>query len=186
MPRFLFAEMVSLIMVSTLSAQAVPDRLQVSGTLAFDAEATLGDFTGTTSIVAGLIRGADAPAGVKGHVTSPARSLKTGNGKRDRDMYKSLETDRYHSLRFDLDSVLVGPHSGDSLGVALEGRFTIHGVTRQVVIPGWAWLGGDVTRFRGQVLLNLKDYRIGGLSKFLGVFKMHELIVVRIDLEFRS
>jgi hypothetical protein len=34
--------------------------------------------------------------------------------------------------------------------------------------------------------LNLKDYQIGGLSKMLGVLKMQEEIVVRIDVMFAS
>jgi hypothetical protein len=32
--------------------------------------------------------------------------------------------------------------------------------------------------------LNLKDYHIGGLSKMLGMLKMHELIEVHLDLAF--
>lgn len=32
--------------------------------------------------------------------------------------------------------------------------------------------------------LNLKDYKIGGLSKFLGIFKMNENIVVHIQVTF--
>ena len=33
--------------------------------------------------------------------------------------------------------------------------------------------------------MNLKDYSIGGLSKFLGVLKMNPDIVVHVDLTFR-
>jgi hypothetical protein len=32
--------------------------------------------------------------------------------------------------------------------------------------------------------VNLKDYRIGGLSKALGILKMHEDIVVHVDVSF--
>ena len=32
--------------------------------------------------------------------------------------------------------------------------------------------------------LNLKDYKIGGLSKFLGIFKMDEHIVVHVYATF--
>lgn len=169
-----------------LHAQAIPDRLLVTGSLAFDGEATLGDFTGTTTTVAGRLLGAESLAAVRGHVTAPARSLVTGNDRRDRDMYRSLEADRYPLLRYDLLGVRPGRVDGDSTAVTLRGRFTIHGVSRDVEIPGWAWLGADATRFRGQTPLNLKAYQIGGLSKLLGTLKMHEEILVRIDLAFRT
>jgi hypothetical protein len=41
-------------------------------------------------------------------------------------------------------------------------------------------------RLRGETPLNLKDYKIGGLSKALGMLRMHEKIVVHVDLTFRS
>lgn len=168
-----------------LAAQAVSDRLLVTGTLAFDAEATLGDFTGTTTTVAGRIVGAERLARVRGNVTAPARSLVTGNGHRDRDMYKSLEVDRYPALRFDLDSVITGTSGGDSTAVKLAGRFTLHGVSRPVMIAGWIWLAPGETRFRGAVPLDLTDFRIGGLTKLFGTLRMQPQIVVRIDLRFR-
>jgi hypothetical protein len=34
--------------------------------------------------------------------------------------------------------------------------------------------------------LNLKSYNIGGLTKMLGVLKMHEDILVHVDLTFGS
>jgi hypothetical protein len=37
---------------------------------------------------------------------------------------------------------------------------------------------------RGATNLNLKDYKIGGLSKALGMLKMQEGIVIHVDLLF--
>jgi hypothetical protein len=37
---------------------------------------------------------------------------------------------------------------------------------------------------RSDFPLNLKDYRIGGLSKMLGMLKMSEEIEVHVDLTF--
>lgn len=39
-------------------------------------------------------------------------------------------------------------------------------------------------RVRGDTSLNLKDYDIGGLTKMLGMLKMHEEIVIHVDLMF--
>ena len=56
------------------------------------------------------------------------------------------------------------------------------------------WDGSDFTNavpvapgkllVRGDTPLNLKDYKIGGLSKLLGTLKMDEHIVVHVDLTF--
>lgn len=171
---------------ASLSAQSVPSMTLRSGRLAFDGKATLGNFTGTTTTVTGSLTGAASLEGVRGWVEAPSRSLVTGNGRRDRDMYSSLEVARFPALRFDLDDLAAGTMQGDSMPVTLRGRFTLHGVTRQHAVPGWLWLTMAGARFRGQLPMNLKDYGIGGLSKMLGVLKMQEEIVVMIDVTFSS
>lgn len=178
--------MMALAAAVPIAAQAVPSMTLRSGRLAFDGKATLGDFTGTTSSVTGALTGAASLEGVRGWVEAPARTLVTGNGRRDRDMYASLEVVRYPALRFDLDDLAVGPIEGDSMPVTLRGRFTLHGVTRPHAVPGWIWRTERGARFTGRLPLNLRDYLIGGLSKMLGVLKMNEEIVVKIDVTFES
>ena len=95
-----------------LPAQVIHDAQLSSGSLAFDGRATLGPFTGTTAVVKGQLTGADSIAAVRGWVEAPAKSLVTGNGKRDRDMYQSLEVAKYPSMRFDLERVDVGGATG--------------------------------------------------------------------------
>jgi polyisoprenoid-binding protein YceI len=163
----------------------VPDRANVSGEVAFDGEATLGDFTGRSTALSGRIDGASSIAGVRGWVEFPVRSLASGNGKRDRDMYKSLEVDAHPTIRFDLMGVGVGMADGDSTPVTLRGAFTIRGVSLERPVSGWIWQGprGNV-QFRGRTPLNLRDFGIGGLSKMLGLLKMGETVIVRVDLTF--
>ena len=45
--------------------------------------------------------------------------------------------------------------------------------------------GQPTARVRSDFPLNLKDYRIGGLSKMLGMLKMNENIEVHVDLVFQ-
>lgn len=172
--------------VSGASAQAVPDAPLLRGTLAFDADATLGAFTGTTSTLTGHLAGASDLSGVRGWVQALTVSLTTNNGHRDRDMASSLEIPKYPIIRFDLDGVTPGATQGDSIPVTLHGRFTIHGQTRSASLPGWVWLRANGARFRGSVPMNVKDYGVGGLSKMLGLLKMNEMITVRVDLEFAN
>lgn len=165
--------------------RAIPDGKVASGKLSFDGHASVGDFVGTTSTVSGQLTGAPDLTGVRGWVEAPVRTLKTGNGKRDRDLNKSMESDKYPVLRFDLARLSVNRGTGDSVGVVLHGVLAIHGVTRSVDLPGAIQFSGSTARVRTDFPLNLKDYRIGGLSKLLGVLKMYEKIEVHADVVFQ-
>jgi polyisoprenoid-binding protein YceI len=160
-----------------------PGRL-ISGSLSFDGHATAGDFVGRTTTVSGRLSGAPDVAGVRGWVEAPVRTLKTGNGKRDKDLNKSMESEKYPVLRFDLARVTRSGGSADTLQVMLHGTLQIHGVTRNVELPATIRFTDSDARVRTDFPLNLKDYRIGGLSKLLGMLKMYENIEVHADLVF--
>jgi polyisoprenoid-binding protein YceI len=162
----------------------IPNGRLSSGMLSFDGHATVGDFTGTTKTVTGQITGAPDLAGIRGWVEAPVESLKTGDRKRDKDLNKSMESSRYPKLRFELKAIAPKGASGESIPVTLHGTFNIHGVTRPVDLPGTIEFRGTTARVRSDFPLNLKDYSIGGLSKMLGVLKMHENIEVHVDLVF--
>lgn len=168
-----------------LAAQAIHNAQLSSGKLAFDGRGTLGPFTGTTVFVKGQLAGAESITAIRAWVEAPTRSLVTGNGKRDHDMYQSLEVEKYPTMRFDLDRVDAAGATGDSVAVTLHGRFTIHGRTRAADVPGWAWLAERSIRFRGSLPMDARDYAIGGLSKMLGILKMDPRLMVRIEVVFR-
>ena len=154
------------------------------GTLSFHGHATAGDFVGTTAEVSGAMTGGAKLSEVRGWVEAPVRTLRTGNGRRDRDLNKSLESDRYPTIRFDLAGVSARGGSGDSVAVDLLGKLTVHGISRDVTLPGRLRRSGDQVHVRTEFPLNLKDYKVGGLSKMLGILQMYEDIEVRVDLRF--
>jgi len=155
-----------------------------SGTLSFDGHGTPGDFTGTSTTVTGQMTGGDSLAAVRGWVEAPVKTLVTGNGRRDRDLNKSMESDKYPTIRFDLHGVTTAAGTPDSVPVTLQGAMAIHGVTRDVTLPGFVRREGGDLRVRSDFPINLKDYKIGGLSKLLGMLKMDEHIVVHVDVVF--
>ena len=168
----------------TASAQRdLPAGRIVEGTLSFDGHATVGDFTGTTTTVRGEMTAGELSA-VRGWVETPVKTLDTGDRKRDKDLNKSMESDRYPAIRFDLIRAVPGAAHGDTIDVTLLGTFRIHGVARADTIPATVVLSGERVRVRGETPLNLKDYRIGGLSKGLGILRVQEEILVRLDLTF--
>lgn len=166
------------------AAQAIPSRSVVQGELRFEGRGTLGSFVGRTTTLRGALIGAPRLDGVRGWVEGEAKTLLTGNGRRDRDMWKSLEVERFPTIRFDLDAVAPGPTEHDSVAVTLRGRFTIHGVTRESAVRGWAHVEPGRVRFHGLTPLVLTDYGIGGLSKAFGLLKMDPDVVVRMELVF--
>ncbi|MGZ8397902.1 MAG: YceI family protein, partial [Gemmatimonadales bacterium] len=66
----------------------------------------------------------------------------------------------------------------------LHGVLLIHGVTRKVNLPATVHFEADQARVHSDFSLSLKDYRIGGLSKMLGILKMHDEIEVHVNLLF--
>jgi polyisoprenoid-binding protein YceI len=166
--------------------RAIPAGTIREGTLSFDGRATVGDFTGTTSAVTGEMIGGDSLPAVRGWVEAPVLTLKTGNDRRDRDLNSSMESGKYPTIRFELTGVEPRAPIGDSVSVVLRGRFIIHGVTREATVPVTVVFLPEAIRVRGEVPLNLEDYDIGGLTKMMGMLKMHEEIVVHLDLVFAA
>lgn len=171
-----------------LAAQVPAERIISSGTvregtLSFDGRATAGDFTGTTTSVTGEMHGG-VLAEVRGWVEAPVNTLATGNQRRDRDLNRSMESGKYPTIRFELTGVDAPEAMTDSVNVVLHGRFIIHGVTRAATIPASVAFHPEGIRVHAQTPLNLKDYKIGGLTKMLGMLKMHEEIAVHVDLVF--
>jgi polyisoprenoid-binding protein YceI len=163
---------------------AVRDAVVRSGVLSFDGHATVGDFTGRTTTLSGEMHGGADLVAVRGWVEAPVKTLKTGNGKRDKDLNKSMESDQYPTMRFDLVDVVPRGGTSDSTMVTLRGALTLHGVQRQVELPAVVTSVGSAPRVRSDFPLNVKDYHVGGLSKALGILKMDEHIEVHVDLQF--
>ena len=162
----------------------IPNGRVDSGTVSFDGHATVGDFVGTTKTVSGQITGGAAIRATRGWVEAPVRTLTTGNGRRDKDLNKSMQSDKYPNIRFELSGITPRAGTADSMAAVLHGALVIHGVTRKVDLPATLQFQGSKARVRSDFPLKLKDYRIGGLSKMLGVLKMYDDIEVHVDLRF--
>ena len=156
-----------------------------SGALSFLGRATVGDFVGTTSTVSGMVSG-NFPA-VRGWVEASVATLKTKNDRRDRDLRASMEVDQYPTMRFDLAGATVTSplRAGtDAIAVVLHGALAIHGVTHVVDLPAFVSMAADTIHLTATFPLDLTDYRIGGLTKMLGLLRMQKEIEVRVDLRF--
>lgn len=188
MKHYLFA-VLAMLAAGELHAQMprpIPDGAVREGTLSFDGRATTGGFTGATTTVRGEMTGGASLSEVRGWVEAPVSTLVTGNDRRDKDLNKSMASDLYPTIRFDLTGVTPGADRGDTTDVVLQGRFSIRGVTRDASIPATVVTQPDGIRVRGETPLSLKDYGIEGLSKLMGMLKMYDKIVVHLDLRFAA
>lgn len=180
------------LLLLVIGGRAVAQKPIASGTvregmLSFDAKATAGDFVGSTKSLTGEITGAETLAGVRGWVEAQTGTLSSGNDHRDRDMkQKSLETDKFPTMRFDLTGVSGEAGAGDSIPVMLTGKLMIHGESREVQLPGTVVFHPGEIRIRSDFPMNVTDYKVGSLSRFLGMFKMNPDIVVHVDVTFAT
>jgi polyisoprenoid-binding protein YceI len=104
------------------------------------------------------------PAGAAVTFTIKASSIDTANGQRDKHLNSPdfFDTAKFPEITF--KSSKITPKGGEQFDVA--GSFTMHGVTREIVIPvtfgGIAkdpW-GNERAGFAAQLTLNRKDYGI--------------------------
>lgn len=131
----------------------VPGKSQV----AFEAKFSLGDFAGRGDRLEGEITldPADLRQSIAGSVKVDVLGLRTGLDGRDRDMRKTLEADRFPSVRFTVESVESSfPSVTDKADVLLtiRGRMQIRDVERPLTLLGRArfragelWVRGDAT-----------------------------------------
>ena len=95
-----------------------------------------------------------------------------------------MESSQYPNIRFELSGITPRGGTADSVAALLHGALVIHGVTQKVDLPATVQFEGTTARLHSSFPLSLKDYRIGGLSKMLGVLKMYDDIKVHVDLLF--
>lgn len=165
--------------------RTIPDAVLSSGRLGFDGHATPGPWSAWTDSVSGHLSGGAGVEEVRGSVEFLAATLDSDNGRRDKDMRKSLETDKYPVIRFDLREVREEEAFADSSRVVLQGTFDIHGVQREVEMEAVVVFEESGIRLKTDFPLNLKDYDIGGLSKMLGMLKMNKMVTIHVDVVFR-
>lgn len=128
-----------------------------SGHVEFTSSVPLHEFTGTSDHLTGMIRLQDRLV----DFYLDLKTLKTGNGRRDHDMYSTLDTDRYPFAEF--TGQLVTPislNSSEVQTVQVEGEMTIHGITRPMRVDGTIRPQGDLLHLQAEWILDITDYQI--------------------------
>jgi len=153
-----------------------------SGHVEFESLVPLHAFTGKSDFLTGLV---DSEGGTVDFFLDLG-TLRTGNGKRDKDMRSTLNTDTFPFAEFfgrltsSFDSELAGAQA-----VTIAGDFSIHGVTRSIVVHGTLELIGDELEADIRFSVMLADYDIE--PPRLLIFKVDEEqkvhILTRLKME---
>jgi polyisoprenoid-binding protein YceI len=88
-------------------------------------------------------------------------TLKTGNGRRDRDMYSTLNVDDYPFAEFTGSLVSsFDSNSTEPQTVTVTGDFSIHGVSLEKTVDGTLQKRGDDLWLEAEWILDITDFHI--------------------------
>lgn len=150
------------------------------GYVEFLSNVPLHSFTGESNMLVGRV---DMGANMVDFYVD-LNTLDTGNGKRDKDMRKTLETGDYPFAEFfGAFEALPDPSTSAPQEVVVTGDFSIHGVTRSIRVPGTVTFGSDGMRVRASWSLMLDDYDIEPPS--LLILKVDDEQVITLDMILR-
>lgn len=159
----------------------VPGKSEV----AFDAKFSMGDFSGTGEKVAGgfTLDVNDLKVPVAGALTVEVAGLTTGLAGRDRDMRRSLDADKFPTMRFSVEGVEASFGSvTDKADVLLtiRGQMLIRDVERPMTLLGRARLRDGTLWVRGDGAVKMTDFGIARPRRFL--MTVADQVIVRFDL----
>jgi polyisoprenoid-binding protein YceI len=154
-----------LVFNGTISAQIF---YAENGDVVFLSKVPLHDFEGSSSNLVGMIN-------LNENVLDfylDLETLDTGNGKRDKDMKLTLETDEYPFAEFygTLASTFDINNPEPQVAIA-KGDFKIHGEMQEVEIEGTLQKTDQGLLLKAAWILNLDDYKI----------KPPRLLIVKVD-----
>lgn len=128
-----------------------------SGHAEFTSSVPLHTFTGTSEQLVGKINLDDSTA----DFYIDLNTFDTGISKRDKDMRRTLNTEKYPFAEF--FGKLVSPFDPSDSQVqpaTVEGEFSIHGVTRQIRIDGTLQKTEEGLQVEASWIINIEDYDI--------------------------
>lgn len=110
-------------------------------------------------------------------LTLKAESLKSGKSAMDKNAYKSLKTDKYKDIRFQLTSASV---QGES--ITAKGTLTIAGSSKPAEITLTGKSSGNGIRFQGSKDLKMSEFGVEPPSFMFGSVKTGNDIKITFDI----
>jgi polyisoprenoid-binding protein YceI len=112
-------------------------------------------------------------------VTINAASLDTGHPERDADMRQDfLEVERFPTIEFRVDKLLMPQPVANaaSWDLVLQGKLTVHGITRDVKVPTTVSIADGHVTAQGRIHMDMHEYNIRVPRLFLIPMKSEVLV----------
>ena len=93
-----------------------------------------------------------------------------------------LETSKYPEITFQSTSVTAKPIGPNQYDVKIRGDLTLHGTTRQIVIPATVTVDGADLRAHGEFDLDRDDYEVKATSAKKGTIRVRNSVDFTFDI----
>lgn len=120
------------------------------------------------------------------HLRIPVTTLRCGNARMERDMYRALRSDVHPAIEFRFHRLAGGVNHDIDKGTytaKIVGSLSLAGSTREITVDVEARrLAPDRFALRAMLPLRMTDFRITPPTALFGAIKAHDDLRVRFDL----
>jgi polyisoprenoid-binding protein YceI len=151
----------------------------------FDAFHSFGNFSGASETPSGEVELdiEDLKKPIKGTLTAPVASLRTGKAGRDKDLRRALDGERHPEIRYRIDKVessFTSLTDNTDVLLTLHGVLSMRGTERPVSFMGRVRLRQGTLWVRGENRIRPVDFGVPPLRSWL--VSMKESVLARFDL----
>lgn len=115
-------------------------------------------------------------------VVIPAKSLKSGDGALDSNMYKAMMADQHPNIKFVMTNAKVTNTAGGAIEVTADGTLTIAGKEQTTKIVAKGEVKGDTVKVKGTKEIKMSDFGVKPPVLMFGAIKVTDKLTVKYDL----
>jgi polyisoprenoid-binding protein YceI len=115
-------------------------------------------------------------------VNIPVKTLKSGDGLLDSNLYRAMNAESHPTIRFDMSRFKVKQTGPKELTLQATGRLSIAGKEREVDLLASGTVVEGKIRVKGEQSLNMSEFGINPPTILLGSVKVKDKIIVHYDL----
>ena len=172
--------------VATTGAQSVKMNLDPASMIRVDGTSNIHDWHAASSEIAATIQVVppiDAGSKVASvTLTLPVKSLKSGKGGLDKNLYKALNAERNPTITFVMRTYNATP-AGETYAAVITGLLTVNGVEREVTAEAVMTADGKGgLKAAGTSALKMTDFGVKPVTALMGTIRTGDAITVKFDL----
>ena len=116
--------------------------------------------------------------------TVPVESLKSENKGLDKNAYKALKSSTYPEINFTSSNAKISK-SADAFSITLNGKLTISGVTKDVIVMALAKFNSNdkTISTTGSFKIKMSEYKVQRPSVMFGTIKASDEVVVKFNIK---